>query len=148
MDFSSLIKMLTQRLGIAELEQDSDGRVQFMVDGKIAVDVEPGPDGQGLILAARLGAVPAGNRERVLARMLELNLLERAASGTFLALDAAYDGMVLCRRFDGGLDYATFERGLESFINQAEGVQLSLSQVSGPPSAPEPESWQGFALRA
>jgi hypothetical protein len=147
MDFSSLIKTLKQRLGIADLEQDSDGRVQFTVDGKLSIDVEPGPDGKGLVLVGRLGTVPAGSRERVFQRMLELNLLERGASGSFLALDVTYDGMVLCRRFDEIADYTAFEHALELFINQCEGVQLSLTQGAAP-AAQAPEAWEGFALRA
>lgn len=145
MSLATLVTSLAGRLGLPPLEPDADGHFHLAVDGETALTFEPLDGDGGFVLLGRIGPVPATDREAHLARMLSINLTDRGWTGSFLALDADYGEVVLCRRCEGDVAPLAFEAELERFVERIDRVRERLAAPVAAERPPE-AAFQADAL--
>jgi hypothetical protein len=147
---AALVGEFAQRTGMGELPLDGNGIAALAVDGRFVLHMAT-DDAQGdLVLYAPLGRVRDDERLGVWRRLLEFN--PSAPGGTSLGLDpGSGEVLLVCRRSLAALDYATFERGIESFIATAGAwaQELAAGAAAEPaaPAADDPASrflWHGL----
>lgn len=118
MELAELIRELGAGLGLSDVEPDEDGAATIVIDDTLEIVVEPGEGGQGVLISAAVGALPADAREAALAELLEANLMGQGVGAAALAIDPDQEEIVLCRVIlKSDLDFEDFDRELVAFVN-------------------------------
>ena len=103
-------------LGLSDVEPDEDGAATIVIDDTLEIVVEPGEGGQGVLISAAVGQLPADAREAALAELLEANLMGQGVGAAALAIDPDQEEIVLCRVIlKSDLDFGDFDRELVGF---------------------------------
>jgi hypothetical protein len=138
MDIADAIRQLGQDMGLP-LRLDERRACRLVFDGRIEVDIEA-PEGRGdaVFLSSAVGIVPPGGREAVFQTLLEGNLFGRGTGGGVLALDTAYNEIVLQHALAmDKVQYQEFVKTLEQFVLHASTWIERLAKFShGRPAEP------------
>ncbi len=130
MTHQELLRKLGETAGI-ELELSGVATAAAKFDGD-EIDFES-DEGKLYIYA---DIVPAEGREADFGKLLEANNLFAGTDGATIGLDRARGTFTLCRRIDGEVEYAAFERAVASFVTALRLVRREL--VEGEVSTGEP----------
>jgi hypothetical protein len=117
-----LITNFGAMLSLPELTLDEKSNsCVLLFDGDIVLNIEF-DDGSGqLILSVYLDELPPGQPEALLRELMVANLYWHRTDGATLGLEDATNGVILAQaRTVNELDDASFEKMVETFVNQAE----------------------------
>lgn len=115
-----------------------DGYTCLDVDKTSVLHLRLREDSGELDLFMELGVMPPGNREAMLADMLQGNVLFQATAGAALGYDQARDIAVLTRRLAlTGLDGVGFREHVELFLTTASFWRQRLHGGAKDNTAPE-----------
>ena len=118
MELAELIRELGAGLELSDVEPDEDGAATIVIDDTLEIVVEPGEGGQGVLISAAVGALPADAREATLAELLEANLMGQGVGAAALAIDPDQEEIVLCRVIlKSDLDFDDFDKELVAFVD-------------------------------
>jgi hypothetical protein len=116
--------------GLPDLKFEPHGCARLLFDKSVAIDLEIDEDAGCIHAYGVLGPVPGGGREALYRRLLEANMFGTETGGAALAIDAAQDDALLCRRVDLATATATnLAECLEAFAGVVE--QWRRKFVSG-----------------
>lgn len=124
-NFGSLLTLPDLRL------DDTTNSCVLLFDGDIVLNIEfDAPTGQ-LILSAFLDELPPHDADaRLLRELMTANLYWHRTDGATLGLEEATNGVILAQsRSVTELDDASFEKLVESFVNQAERWKRHIAQA-------------------
>ena len=130
MTHHELLRNLGETAGI-ELELSGVNTAAVKFDGD---EVNFESDGGRLYIYADIAS--AEGREADFGKLLESNNLFAGTDGATIGLDRARGTFTLCRRIDGEVEYAAFERAVASFVTALRLVRREL--VEGEVSTGEP----------
>ena len=109
-------------LTLPELKLDDvSNSCVLLFDGDIVLNIEYDDPTSQLILSSYLDELPAEGGEAVLRELMVANLYWHRTDGATLGLEDATNGIILAQsRSVTELDDATFEKLVETFVNQTE----------------------------
>lgn len=107
---------------------DHNRCARIIFDETVAVTLEASIDDGPLHVYSVLGALPDGNREAILLKLMNANLFGADTAGATLAIDGTTDEIVICRQVN--TDQAT-EWGFISMIDQfVAAVEVWTAKLS------------------
>ncbi|MEJ7931973.1 type III secretion system chaperone [Ramlibacter sp. AN1015] len=133
-----LIANFGQLLTLPELTLDATtNSCVLLFDGDIILNIEfDDVEGQ-LILSTYLAEAPAEGGERLLRELMVANLYWHRTDGATLGLEEASNGIILAHaRAVTELDDASFEKLVETFVNQAERWKKRIAEIADEGDAP------------
>ncbi len=109
-------------LTLPELKLDDvSNSCVLLFDGDIVLNIEYDDTTSQVILSSYLDELPAEGSEAVLRELMIANLYWHRTDGATLGLEDATNGIILAQsRSVTELDDATFEKLVETFVNQTE----------------------------
>lgn len=141
MDKRSLALKLITNFGsvltLPELTLDAKSNsCVLLFDGDIVLNVEFDEASGQMILSVYLGELPMTHAESLLRELMVANLYWHRTDGATLGLEEATNGIILAQaRNVTELDDASFEKLVETFVNQAERWKKRVAEgSSGGPS--------------
>jgi hypothetical protein len=112
------------------LDEKSNSCV-LLFDGDIVLNVEFDASTSQLILSVYLDELPQTNAEGLLRELMVANLYWHRTDGATLGLEDATNGIILAQsRTVTDLDDASFEKMVETFVNQAERWKKRIGEGS------------------
>lgn len=116
---------------------DKTSSCVLLFDGDIVLNIEFDETSGQMILSVYLDEIPAENAEPVLRELMVANLYWHRTDGATLGLEEATGGIILAQaRSVGELDDASFEKFVETFVNQSERWKKRLAAArTGQPEA-------------
>lgn len=133
---NSLLGELGRQLGIPGLQADEGGYCALLIDQTWMLHLAYVEARASIQCMTELGPVPHEGREALLAELLHANALFVGTDGATLGLDTVRNIAVLGREMPlAGLDFVTFEKTLEHFVQQAEHWTGHLCSAAGDPPA-------------
>ncbi len=144
MDFPNMLMELGEALGLGKLEFNDDGLCRLVFDGKLTVDIELAPDGEGCFFYSTICTAPSESEADLYAALLEANLFGGATGKAVFALDSNRGEILLWREIEGEqTDFQSFSQELERFVNHVEhwgenlkemksGKEAGASSIPGP----------------
>lgn len=131
---NSLLKILGERIGVAEVALDDCGYCCLSFD-EVFVNMEC--SGEQLALYAWLGTLAGAPRSLLAAELLDANYLFRGTQGATLGVDQATGDALLAVQLPvATLEIDDFEQSLENFVNVAERWRKRFEQAAMTTSAP------------
>lgn len=128
------------------LDEKSNSCV-LLFDGDIVLNVEYDDPTAQIILSVYLDELPAGGAEPLLRELMIANLYWHRTDGATLGLEDATSGVIMAQaRSVTDLDDASFEKMVETFVNQAERWKKRIAAVKS--SGPEQASFAPAELPA
>ncbi|TFZ03249.1 type III secretion system chaperone [Ramlibacter rhizophilus] len=144
MDKRQLAEKLISKFGtlltLPELRlDDHSNSCVLLFDGDIVLNIEfDEPTGQ-LILSTYLDELPVDSPEAILRELMVANLYWHRTDGATLGLEDATNGVILAQaRMVTELDDASFEKMVETFVNQAERWKKRLGEAKTSVNAAAP----------
>ena len=118
------------------LDEKSNSCV-LLFDGDIVLNIEfDDPTGQ-IILSVYLDELPAEGAEPLLRELMIANLYWHRTDGATLGLEDATNGVIMAQsRTVTDLDDASFEKMVETFVNQAERWKKRIAAVKSGSTEP------------
>lgn len=119
-------------LTLPELSLDAKSNsCVLLFDGDIVLNIEFDEAGGQMILSVYLGELPAMHSESLLRELMVANLYWHRTDGATLGLEEATNGVILAQaRSVTELDDASFEKLVETFVNQAERWKKRVTEGS------------------
>jgi Tir chaperone protein (CesT) family len=118
MDMGGILHELGQRLKLGPLELDEFGLCQLVFDKELAVDIQVLRGEEAVFLTASVCPMPDADREAFFRTLLEANLLGQGTGNGYLAIDPAFEEVVLLRRLEPEhLDVSRLEHELQLFVD-------------------------------
>jgi hypothetical protein len=134
MSIDELLREFGSRSGLGVLSRNGEGVCRLIFNGGLIVDIEAPDRDPDLHLTATVGPLAPRASASLLRALLSANLMTRESGGAALALDLNRDEVVLHRQLPAeGLDYAAFERSLDSFLSHLERCRRLLDEESSAP---------------
>jgi hypothetical protein len=139
MDAKDVLAALGSRLGLGPLAFDDDGLCQLVFDNDMAVDFDArrAPD-RLLDVSAVVGLLPRDADAPLYIGLLEANLQGQGTGGATLAIDPAFDEIVLWQRLDlRGATVESVEDDLGSFLGHLRAWRQRAADgtIGGEPAA-------------
>ncbi len=107
---------------------DKSSSCVLLFDGDIVLNIEFDEASGQMILSVYLDELPAENAEPMLRELMVANLYWHRTDGATLGLEEATGGIILAQaRSVGELDDASFEKFVETFVNQSERWKKRLA---------------------
>jgi hypothetical protein len=116
-----LLRDLGRLVGLNDLALDADGRCSLLVDERAEVEISFVDGEDHLILAARLGELPADAPPERYATLLDANFFWRGTNGGTLGVERDSRTVALLDTVPlAGLDVGRLEARLGTFVDTAE----------------------------
>ncbi len=137
----SLLRDFGAGIGLADLAPDDQGYCCLQFGEHVKVSLQYEPEGQDIVVFARLGAIEPEDRALAHEMMLAGNFFWGQTKGGTLAIDPS-EGVVflLMKEKLRALDLPGFEALLERFVAVAEAwqsrLQVLTTRAGGEPAAP------------
>ena len=107
---------------------DKTSSCVLLFDGDIVLNIEFDEASGQMILSVYLDELPGDNAESVLRELMVANLYWHRTDGATLGLEEATGGIIMAQaRNVGELDDASFEKFVETFVNQSERWKKRLA---------------------
>ncbi len=117
---------------------DKTSSCVLLFDGDIVLNIEFDEVGSQMILSVYLDELPADNAEPMLRELMVANLYWHRTDGATLGLEEATGGIIMAQaRHVGELDDASFEKFVETFVNQSERWKKRLAAARSGQPAPD-----------
>lgn len=120
------------------LDEKSNSCV-LLFDGDIVLNIEFDDASGQIILSVYLDELPPGHAESLLRELMVANLYWHRTDGATLGLEEATNGIILAQaRTVNELDDGSFEKLVETFVNQAERwkKRIAAAKAGAPAEAP------------
>jgi Tir chaperone protein (CesT) family len=151
-NFESLIQEFGTATGIENMQPDQDGAVQFLIDDKLPVFIQPDRERKYLSIYAVVGLVDETVPGPLMLELLTASLFGREANGASFAIEESMGQIVLQHheRLDG-LTYSEFEQVLHGFVDAAEAWMVRLAPDAAgdePATMPSPHEMNQIHIKA
>ncbi len=137
-----LITNFGAMLSLPELTlDDKSNSCVLLFDGDIVLNIEFDEATGQIILSVYLDELPPGPSESLLRELMVANLYWHRTDGATLGLEDATNGVILAQsRTVNELDDASFEKMVETFVNQAERwkKRIAAAKAGAPAEAALP----------
>lgn len=140
MHLDEAIASIQNRLGLAELAPQEDGRYSLLFDGTLAVEITAGENGSAFFLEGAVGSLPGDGyeSETLLKKLLQWNFVRMKSQRETLTLQPGQNdqpdqpGILLQRRLPAlNLTEESLREQLEAFVN---ALEFWHKAVQGAPS--------------
>ncbi len=144
MDKRNLAQKLITNFGVMltlpelTLDEKSNSCV-LLFDGDIVLNIEFDDSSGQIILSVYLDELPQGHAEPLLRELMVANLYWHRTDGATLGLEEATNGVILAQaRTVNELDDGSFEKMVETFVNQAERwkKRMAAAKAGAPAETP------------
>ena len=133
------------RIGLPDLQLNSDGAATVVVGDSLEIRIEGDADGESLDLIGVIGPLPS-NSNRFLIALLTANYGGVATDGGAVAIDPRTTALTYCKRIDTGAatgdtflrDMQQFVKYLAFWVNYVPGIATAYS--GGRPAEPFSET--------